>query len=269
MGRIRTIKPEFHSHEDLSALPPEAHLLASALVNYADDEGYFNAHPVLVKAGTNPLRKDSTTVEEQLAELEKIGYIVIARNGDKCFGKITTFAAHQRVSHAVPSKIRYKFESLQPKRNSPPETLPQTITSTPEPLRNSSGASPEVLRPELNGIELNRSGIEDVSVAARVLSEKVGNLDIRFQEQLARMLRVVCKPTETLEDCVERMAGQWDRYNSCRENLNYPVASSRKFFESGTWHDEKLWPWKEGKQPSANQAKPITLLEKMRQQEAS
>lgn len=112
MGRIRTLKPEFHSHEDLSALPPETHLLAAALVNYADDEGYFNAHPVLVKAGTNPLRNDGTPMDVQLHQLCKIGYIEIAQHGDKCFGRIVTFTTHQRVSHPTPSKLKDKFEAL-------------------------------------------------------------------------------------------------------------------------------------------------------------
>lgn len=112
MARIRTLKPEFHSHEELSLLPPETHLLAAALVNYADDEGYFNAHPVLVKAGTNPLRNDPTPLDTQLHQLCKMGYIEIAQRGDKCFGRIVTFSTHQRVSNPTPSKLRDKFEAL-------------------------------------------------------------------------------------------------------------------------------------------------------------
>lgn len=112
MGRIRTIKPEFHAHEELSALPAETHLFASALVNYADDYGYFNANPVLVKAGTNPLRIDKTKTEDQLEQLEHIGYIEVRRSGIKHYGRILKFDEHQRVSHPSPSKIKDKFESL-------------------------------------------------------------------------------------------------------------------------------------------------------------
>ncbi len=117
-------------------MPPETHLFAGALVNYADDEGYFNANPVLVKAGTNPLREDKTPIETQLEQLERIGYIEVRREGIKCYGWIVKFDEHQRVSHAAPSKIKSKFESL----------------------RKSSGEPPEPLRPELNGIELNGTG---------------------------------------------------------------------------------------------------------------
>jgi hypothetical protein len=41
MGRIRTIKPEFWRSEDLCSLPEATHMLAAALLNYADDEGFF------------------------------------------------------------------------------------------------------------------------------------------------------------------------------------------------------------------------------------
>jgi hypothetical protein len=112
MGRIRTIKPEFHSHEELSALPAETHLFASALVNYADDYGYFNANPVLVKAGTNPLRIDKTKTEDQLEQLERIGYIEVRRSGIKHYGRILKFDEHQRVSHPSPSKLKDKYETL-------------------------------------------------------------------------------------------------------------------------------------------------------------
>jgi hypothetical protein len=136
MGRIRTIKPEFHSHEELSALPAETHLLAAALTNYADDEGYFNANPVLVKAGTNPLRDDRTTVEEQLEQLAKIGYLEVRKSGNKHYGKICNFAEHQKVSHPSPSKLKSKFESL-----------PKSSGEAPEKFQSDSA---------LKGIEGNR-----------------------------------------------------------------------------------------------------------------
>src|SRR6202012_3749806 len=94
-------------------------------------EGYFNANPVLVKAGTNPLRVDKTPIEEQLAQLERVGYIEVRRSGIKHYGKVLTFELHQRVSHATPSKLKSKFESL-PK---------------------SSGEAREIIPPEFNGIE--------------------------------------------------------------------------------------------------------------------
>lgn len=72
MGRIRTIKPEFWTNESLSALSAETHMLAAALLNYADDEGYFNANPGLVKAACSPLRESSVSTHTQLKRLAEI-----------------------------------------------------------------------------------------------------------------------------------------------------------------------------------------------------
>jgi hypothetical protein len=107
MGRIRTVKPEFWRHEVLSALPPETHMLAAALINYADDEGYFNAHPGLVKAECMPLREPSVSIHDSLCELSKIGFIQMAKGSDgKTYGRVVKFAEHQRVNRPTPSKIK-------------------------------------------------------------------------------------------------------------------------------------------------------------------
>lgn len=106
MGRIRTIKPEFWTHEELSALPESTHMLAGALLNYADDEGYFNANPGLVKAACFPLREPSVSLQTSLQSLVKIGYLRLGSTPDgKRFGQIVKFDDHQRVNRPTPSKI--------------------------------------------------------------------------------------------------------------------------------------------------------------------
>ncbi len=107
MSRIRTVKPEFYKDEDLSALPPETHMLAAALLNYADDEGYFNANPLLVKAECCPLREDSTNIRRSLDELSTIGYLRLAEGSDgKNYGWIVNFKKHQRVDRPKSSAIK-------------------------------------------------------------------------------------------------------------------------------------------------------------------
>lgn len=106
MPRIRTIKPEFWSHEELSELPPEAHMLAAALLNYADDEGLFNANPKLVKAACSPLRDDSMSIQCALNELSRICYVRLGEGSDgKRYGKICKFKQHQVISRPSKSKI--------------------------------------------------------------------------------------------------------------------------------------------------------------------
>lgn len=120
MSRIRTIKPEFHKHEELSALPAETHLLAAALLNYADDEGYFNAHPGLVKAECSPLREASVTVPVSLQSLSDIGYLRLGTGNDgKRYGQVVAFQEHQVISHPKTSKINSKEIVWDGSRNIP------------------------------------------------------------------------------------------------------------------------------------------------------
>src|SRR5262249_39377952 len=107
MARIRTIKPDFWKHEALSELPEATHMLAAALLNYADDEGYFNANPKLIKAELLPLREPSVSIHDSLTHLAKIGYVRLGSAPDgRRYGRVVTFNEHQRVNRPIPSKIK-------------------------------------------------------------------------------------------------------------------------------------------------------------------
>jgi hypothetical protein len=107
MARIRTIKPEFWRHEMLSEAPEAVHMLAASLLNYADDEGYFNANPMLVKAECFPLREPSVSVHDGLTHLSNMGYIRLGAGEDgRRYGLIVTFSEHQRINRPTPSKIK-------------------------------------------------------------------------------------------------------------------------------------------------------------------
>lgn len=106
MGRIRTIKPEFWRNEALSELPEFCHMLAAALLNYADDEGYFNANPRLVQAECFPLREPSMDTTVALLELSRIGFIRLGLGSDgRSYGHIVHFLKHQTINKASKSKI--------------------------------------------------------------------------------------------------------------------------------------------------------------------
>lgn len=130
MARIRTIKPEFWQHEELSALPEATHMLAAALLNYADDEGYFNANPKLVQSACLPLREPSVSVHDSLIALSNQGYLVLGRGDDgRTYGHIVHFLDHQRINRPVPSKIK----GLRIEWGGSPTTHPQlSESSSPE-----------------------------------------------------------------------------------------------------------------------------------------
>jgi hypothetical protein len=107
MARIRTVKPEFWRHEGLSALPESTHLLAAALLNYADDDGYFNANPKLVQAECFPLREPSVSIHDSLTALARQGYLRIGTGPDgRRYGHIVNFHQHQHINRKTDSKIK-------------------------------------------------------------------------------------------------------------------------------------------------------------------
>ena len=110
--RIRTIKPEFWLSEDIAKLSEPAALLAIGLLNYADDEGYFNANERLIKSALCPLRDYSRTIPVLLRELSKIGYVEVREcEGGRSYGRIVKFRDHQTINKPGKSKIRHLFES--------------------------------------------------------------------------------------------------------------------------------------------------------------
>lgn len=82
-------------------------MLAAALLNYADDEGYFNANDKLVKAECCPLREPSVSVHDALTMLSNIGYVRLGKAADgKHYGHVVNFDQHQRVNRKTLSKIK-------------------------------------------------------------------------------------------------------------------------------------------------------------------
>jgi len=105
--RIRTVKPEFWIDEDIASLSESACLLAIGLLNYSDDEGYFNANPALIKAAIFPLREPSKTVPSLMQELIHIGYITLYQGEQgRQYGYVNNFNKHQRVDKPKPSAIK-------------------------------------------------------------------------------------------------------------------------------------------------------------------
>jgi hypothetical protein len=143
MARIRTIKPEFWTNELLSALPESTHMLAGALLNYADDYGYFNANPALVKATCFPIREPLVSIPESLMKLSQIGYIELRTAEDgRVYGRIVNFDEHQKVGHPTASKIAPIFgriESKTPASHESPVNPHEKFMQSPETFTPEQG----------------------------------------------------------------------------------------------------------------------------------
>lgn len=112
MPRIRTVKPEFWSHPVMGKIDDMSRCVALALLNYADDKGYFYADPILVRNFCRPFDEDSTNVRRSLETLQKVGWIQVCsspQNGE--IGKVVNFNAHQKIDHASLSRIEKYFDS--------------------------------------------------------------------------------------------------------------------------------------------------------------
>lgn len=104
--RIRTIKPEFWKSQTLCMLSAETRLLAIALLNLADDEGYFFAHPALIRGELMPFAESHASIPRMLHELAEAEYIRLGEDAQKrTIGLVVNFKKHQRVDKPQRSKI--------------------------------------------------------------------------------------------------------------------------------------------------------------------
>lgn len=140
--RIRTIKPEFWKHATMAQLPAEAQLLALALLNMADDHGYFEADPRIVRGEVMPFRDDLRTIERDLMTLVRAGWVEIRTPaGHSAVGKVTKFREHQRVEKPKASKLGLYFDAS---AASPTVSPPVTDTSPTRPVRVADESPEEV-----------------------------------------------------------------------------------------------------------------------------
>ncbi len=109
--QIRSLKPEFWTSEDIAKLSDKAKLLAIGLLNYSDDEGYFNAKPNLILAAIFP-HELGTPIHMLLDELQRpnvLGesYIEVCTGKDgRQIGRVTNFNDHQCVNRPKKSKLK-------------------------------------------------------------------------------------------------------------------------------------------------------------------
>lgn len=105
--RIRTIKPEFWSHEGLCSCSEFTRLLAIALLNLADDEGYFMANPSILRGALFPFLDSSKMIPGSIQDLSRVGWIEVGEDDQKRqVGRVLNFRKHQRIDKPKPSNIK-------------------------------------------------------------------------------------------------------------------------------------------------------------------
>ena len=110
--RIRTIKPDFWTNPRMMKQSDETKLLALALLNFADDRGYFYADSDVVCGSLFP-KKESGAIEKSMRILADMGYIDVRDHPSHGpIGRIHAWEKHQRVNRPQESKIADLFDSL-------------------------------------------------------------------------------------------------------------------------------------------------------------
>jgi hypothetical protein len=107
MSRIRTIKPGHWSDRELANISLPAHLLWIATWNFSDDDGVFEADPLLIKSQVFPRRTDIRVeqISQWLDQLVKARYIVPFEYKNEGYYITRTFKIHQRIDKPQPGII--------------------------------------------------------------------------------------------------------------------------------------------------------------------
>ena len=151
--RIRTIKPEFWTSETIAPLSDKAKLLAIGLLNFADDEGYFWANPILIRAAIFPFLDESKTLLGLLQDLSRVGYIQLGKRSDdsRSVGRVTNFMIHQRIDKPKGSIIKENVQFLDESKT-PPRHVPDA--SPLEGKGKEQGKEQGKPRPSLEEVKL-------------------------------------------------------------------------------------------------------------------
>lgn len=108
MARIRTIKPDFFTSEDIVGISPLARLLYIATWLEADREGRFVWRPKTLKLRYLP--GDQCDIEMLADELVSAGLVVTYEINGQTFAEIPTFAKHQVINNretasTIPARV--------------------------------------------------------------------------------------------------------------------------------------------------------------------
>jgi hypothetical protein len=115
MARIRTIKPEFFTSEDIVCMSPLARLFYVSLWCESDREGRMEWKPVTFKMRYLP--GDDVDINELAQELISRGLLVLYQAVDKCYAEIPTFSKHQVINNREsPSTIPARDKHAKPTR---------------------------------------------------------------------------------------------------------------------------------------------------------
>lgn len=125
MARIRSIKPEFWTSEQVMECSPNARLLFIGLWNFCDDHGRHPFSARQIKAEIMPGDDiSSENIRGMLEELSRIGLIEVYEVDNKQYFQVTGWH-HQRIDK--PQGAKYPAKPREHSKNAPRTLPPDTI----------------------------------------------------------------------------------------------------------------------------------------------
>lgn len=123
MARIRTVKPEFWSSEQVMECSPMARLMFIGLWNFCDDAGNHVASAKTIKAEIFPGDDiSSTDVQRMLDELSSNSLIAFYTNDSKAYLHVTGWKKHQKIDKPTYKHPRFSDDARRGLgESSPPE----------------------------------------------------------------------------------------------------------------------------------------------------
>ncbi len=109
MARIRSIKPEFFTSEQIAECSANARLMLIGLLCFADDSGIHPDSCARIKMEIFPSDEFSREqIEEWLRELESVGLVVRYSVKNQRLVRVTGFTKHQKIDQPT---YRFPLES--------------------------------------------------------------------------------------------------------------------------------------------------------------
>lgn len=103
MARIRSIKPEFFVHEDITRLSPLHRLLFIGLWTQSDREGRLEDRPRRLKVQVLPF--DDCDLSQMLQDLDDAGFVQRYVHDGEAYLAIPSFPTHQRPRNDEPESL--------------------------------------------------------------------------------------------------------------------------------------------------------------------
>ena len=192
-------------------------LAAIALLNFADDKGFFFCCIPVIRGELFPFEEDSTIIRRAIDDLSRIGFLECGKTVDgKQVCRIANFSEHQRIDKPQRSEIAGLEVDWDDSKNIPRMVEERSMTETEEETEGKR-------KGKENGME------EEIEAIYQAYPKKVAKA--QGVKAIARALRSV--PAAELLACVQSFA------RSCvGKDLQF-VPYPATWFNGGRWADEQ------------------------------